>query len=227
MSEYEVGACEESDNYGLQGPTTGPSEMYRQSLIACRFEIGPGMVKSLIAKHEGHYYGTAEFSFVLRLRLWDFSASVWSATLAFHSMPYDYVMQVELVGDDCTPYVSDGIVWVGTTVYPADERLEAGIWTDWISLDVDLKPARVVTAHNLFGQHFRAFDDGAAGDVSFERRDRPAGDFSTPIHPFGEGSNSPSIQCLPDGRLHAAYIDADGNLVKAQSRDDGETWEVV
>jgi len=111
-------------------------------------------------------------------------------------------------------------------------RLEGGapLRLDIAAVYVRVKhsPLGLASSHNIFGQRFRAFDDGAAGDVSFERRDLPAGDWSVPIQPFAGGGNSrPAIQCLPDGRLRAAYINADGNVVKAQSRDDGESWEVV
>ena len=83
---------------------------------------------------------------------------------------------------------------------------------------------RLRTAHNLSGQRFRIFDDADAGQVSFERLDHPGGAWSTPTQPFGEGSNSPDIECLADGRLRCALIDSDGNLQQFYSSDDGESW---
>ncbi len=87
--------------------------------------------------------------------------------------------------------------------------------------------ALLSTTHNLFGQRFRVFDDGAAGEVSFERRDLASGDWSAATQPFGEGSNSPDIECLADGRLRCAIIDSDGNKQQFYSSDDGETWSAI
>jgi len=87
--------------------------------------------------------------------------------------------------------------------------------------------SRLTAGSNIFSQRVRAFDDGAVGTVSFERLDHPGGSWSTPTQPFGEGSNSPDIECLADGRLRCALIDSDGNLQRYQSFDDGESWGVI
>ena len=86
----------------------------------------------------------------------------------------------------------------------------------------------IATDANLFGQHFRLFDDGGVDDISFEQCDHPAAPWSSPTQPFpGNQNRSPDIECLSTGCLRAAYLDSDGVLQQALSTDDGESWEVV
>jgi len=105
-----------------------------------------------------------------------------------------------------------------------------GVAPNWLrvgALYIQLKPwhSRIRIDDNPFGQHFRTFDHAVQNDVSFERRDRASGPWSTPTQPFsGDGNHSPDIECLPTGALRAACIDSDGNLQRMVSLDDGESW---
>lgn len=83
---------------------------------------------------------------------------------------------------------------------------------------------RIAETPNPFDQRFRAFDDAAAGAISFERRDLAAGSWATKTNPFPAGSSQPTLQYLRDGRLHASFVDSAGALQHRLSYNDGDTW---
>ena len=153
--------------------------------------------------------------------------------LGMHENWFDTLLEAERErgqrenGYDVSPaqYVDEaGYIWL--RIQGGQGTKEKWLYTDFVEIEIEVS-SHISITNNPFGQAFRAFDDGDAGAVSFERLDHTGGDFSTPIQPFGAGSNSPSIECLPDGRLRAALIDGDGLLQQYQSYDDGETWGVV
>jgi len=149
-----------------------------------------------------------------------------------HHEASDTEIYVEVTDpDQMANYIDgDGKIWgavIGEhTGVPSPPDTDTTLHTDRVQLAV-WGSSRLRTAHNLSGQRFRVFDDADAGEVSFERLDHPAGAWSTPTQPFGEGSNSPDIECLADGRLRCALINSDGNLQQYQSVDDGDTWSAL
>jgi len=120
----------------------------------------------------------------------------------------------------------EGMLWLGAFTlgeHYSEPGHTSAQYTDRVWVEISTA-GRIRTAHSPAGQRFRVFDDADAGEVSFERLDHPAGSWSTPTQPFGEGSTSPDIECLADGRLRVALIDSDGNLQQYYSSDDGESW---
>jgi len=86
----------------------------------------------------------------------------------------------------------------------------------------------ISTDTNLFQQSFRAVADATAGNVIVETQDLPGGAWSDPIEPTeDDGTHSPSLECLADGRLRLAIMDAAGDRQEMVSTDDGETWEAA
>jgi hypothetical protein len=220
MSEAELTSCMEDDDDRFM---TGPCPAAKPHWHQFTFQSPSRNVSKLTVRHEGYFSCADQATIVIGIFKWPIGQ------FAFTNFSNQWPGPPDIVRDLGTgvprDYISeDGLIVFYVRVEHQDEV--TSLYTDRAEVEIDFR--RISESHNLFGQHFRAFDDGAAGDISFERRDVPAGDWSTPTQPFaGGGNSSPAIECLPDGRLRAAYIDADGNLVKAQSRDDGETWEVV
>jgi hypothetical protein len=169
------------------------------------------------------------------LWMWNWPGSNWEGTLPWGSKTTTGPPDFTIDGANSVP-VSElfsplGYAWllIRTMVQWPLFNHELQQWTDQIYLELffpPAPPARISEDLNVFGQRFRAFDDNEAAAVACQSLDVPAGDWSPVIEPFG-GSSKPSIECLPDGRLRAAYVDAGGAVAKAQSFDDGETWEAT
>ncbi|HUU53503.1 MAG TPA: hypothetical protein VMY87_01170 [Armatimonadota bacterium] len=220
MSAEQLALCTASDDDRLVNSDFNPVHFFR-------FDVGQFRdPQSLEFYAEGHST-TGSLDSSRSLHLWNYVTLEWVFFALDPTNPYpstDYKLQFSRAFSALESYISGDIIWfyiVARGLTPPSQTL----YTDDVGLTVtDIVPGRLSTAHNLSGQRFRVFDDGDAGEVSFERLDHPSGSWSTPTQPFGAGSSSADIECLADGRLRCALIDSDGNLQQYYSSDDGESW---
>lgn len=237
MTTQELSRCLISDDERfVNGPPIDPDNRAAHLFLFDVSELPePSLWLRFVALHEGYSVSgggsiaTSIKAYRPQDETWD-----WALSLCHHYNAYDTLIKGAHY---------DGQMWQGHDLSPphyVDE--EASLWlkaittgelhTDFIELQVHVGAA-ISAAENLFGQRFRSFDDSVLIEeeeiqtISFERRDLPAGDWSLPTNPFPEGAHSPALECLPDGRLRAAYIDDEDLLQQRISPDDGETWEAA
>ncbi len=225
MTPDELTKCRVSDNDRFVN-SSGTLDSSASQLFRFAFGDYP-TIETLILRHEGwgERYVTGEWLPAGRvLALWNPATTTWVniATITDESRA-DSVFSYEATPSVISTYISGGILWEMYTVTGSSAPMN--LYTDLAQAIIGVPDTlRISTAHTPFGQTVRVFDDGDAGAVSFERLDLASGAWSTPTQPFGEGSNSPDIECLADGRLRCALIDSDGNKQQFYSSDDGESW---
>ena len=223
MSGGELAQCEGSDDDRFTSDG-GPAQT-NHVLHLFEFTV-PSAPRKLTLCHEGYTLpiggGGGPMRTSLAVYLWDLG--LWSEIGPYHDNAYDTEVTHTYTDADVIDDIlnDDGEARVGVIGYHTSTPAVGRLYTDRCWLEVG--EGRIATAHNAFGQRFRVFDDGDAGAVSFERRDLASGDWSAATQPFGEGSNTPDIECLADGRLRCALIDSDGNKQQFYSSDDGESW---
>lgn len=133
-----------------------------------------------------------------------------------YGMAYDDPTGVYTVCDGCID--DDGNVYIADLNYTVT-------WEEVYYPDpVTGYPGQISTKFDLLEpiQHCVYMRD----NVILYTRAGLSGGFSAGVV-IGDG-NSPSLVCLPDGRLHVVYQDVDtGDYIFRQSRDRGLTWEVA
>jgi len=231
MTPTELGLCGESDDNRFS--SSGDDNYLKHAYHLFRFDLSALNVTGLTSYRflwEGHPDYTPPLAGTMGVTLWRWipDNAQWMYPGSLNGMTTDFELFFTQFAVATPPtYVpladmvdGDGMAWMLVFVSPSIFAPHT-LSTDLVTFSA---AGRLSTAHSPTGQRFRVFDDGDAGQVSFERLDHPAGAWSTPTQPFGEGSNTPDIECLADGRLRCALIDSDGNLQQFYSSDDGESW---